>query len=49
LPWNCNLALKHAITKVQVNQDGLKLQVNGTHQLLIYVVDVNLSAKAYTL
>jgi hypothetical protein len=31
---------KHAITKVQENQVGLKL--NGTHQLLVYADYVNL-------
>ena len=32
--------LLYAIKRVQVDQDGLKL--NGIHQLLVYVDDVNL-------
>ena len=35
-----NFALVSAISRVQVNQDGLKL--NGTHQLLAYADDVNI-------
>jgi len=33
-------ALKYAIRRIQVSQDGLKL--NGTHQLLAYADDVNI-------
>jgi len=35
----CNFASEYAIRRVLVNQDELKL--NGTHQLLVYVDDVN--------
>ena len=40
--------LEYAIRRIQVNQDGLKL--NGTHQLLAYAKDVNiLAGSIYTL
>jgi hypothetical protein len=39
-PMLFNFALEYAIMRVQVNQDGLKL--NGTHKLLAYPDDVNI-------
>jgi hypothetical protein len=35
-----NFALEYAITRVQVNQDSLNLNV--THQLLVYADDINI-------
>jgi len=36
----CNFSLEYAIERVLANQEGSKL--NGTHQHLVYALDVNL-------
>jgi hypothetical protein len=40
LPLLFNSALQYATSRIQVIQEGLKL--NGTHQLLVYLDDVNM-------
>ena len=45
-PMLFNFALENAIKRVQVNQDGLKL--NGTHRLLAYADDVNILGRKHT-
>ena len=40
MPLIFSLPLKYANERVQVNQEGLKL--NGTHQLLVYADDINI-------
>jgi len=45
-PLLFKFALEYAIRRVQVNQDGLKL--NGTHQLLVFVDDIILGGSVHT-
>jgi len=42
-----NFALEYAITGVHANQEGFKL--NNTHQLLVYVFDVNILSGIHTI
>jgi hypothetical protein len=40
-------ALEYAITRIQANQEGLKL--NGAHKLLVYAHEVNTSGSIHTI
>ena len=43
-----NFVLKYAIRRVQINQDGLKL--DGIYQHLVYAADVNIMGRSvYTI
>jgi hypothetical protein len=44
-PLLVNFGVEYPIRRVQVNHDRLKL--NGTHQLLVYAVDVNMLGEVY--
>ena len=44
MPLLFNFASEYTIRKVQVNQDGLKL--DGTHQFLVYADGVNILARS---
>jgi hypothetical protein len=44
VPLLFNFTLQFAIRRVQVNQDSLKL--NDTHQLVVYVADVNILGRS---
>jgi sorting nexin-29 len=43
-PLLFNFAINYAIRRVQVNKDGLNL--NGTHELLVYADDVNILGRS---
>jgi hypothetical protein len=46
-PLLLNFSLEYAVRRVQVKQDGLKL--NGTNQHLVYAYDINILGRSIPL
>jgi len=45
-PLLAKFAVTHAMRRVQINPEGLK--VNGAHQVLVYADDVNITGQKHT-